>query len=134
MSFTLKSVRLPVILTLAIALSGCNALTRLSSVGAEPPLTTIQNPTLQANYRPVSMPMCPTARAVPRPTPRSRSWREVSLINRTKSVWLWKASSVWWCRATPARTSQSLWSASRTPAIVAKSGSMAPRTNPGPAV
>ncbi len=49
--------RLPVILTLAIALSGCNALSRLANVGAEPPLTTIQNPTLQASYRPVSMPM-----------------------------------------------------------------------------
>ena len=46
--------RLPVIFALALALSGCNALSRLANVGAEPPLTTIQNPTLQANYRPVS--------------------------------------------------------------------------------
>ena len=40
--------RLPVILTLAIALSGCNALSRLANVGSEPPLTTIQNPTQYA--------------------------------------------------------------------------------------
>jgi flagellar L-ring protein precursor FlgH len=67
-----NSVRLPVILTLAIALSGCNALTRLSNVGAEPPLTTIQNPTLQANYRPVSMPM-----PAPKPVERNANslWR-----------------------------------------------------------
>ncbi len=64
--------RLPVILTLAIALSGCNALSRLANVGSEPPLTTIQNPTLQASYRPVSMPM-------PAPKPMERNanslWR-----------------------------------------------------------
>ena len=64
--------RLPVILTLAIALSGCNALSRLANVGAEPPLTTIQNPTLQASYRPVSMPM-----PAPKPAERNANslWR-----------------------------------------------------------
>ncbi|MCZ6588403.1 MAG: flagellar basal body L-ring protein FlgH, partial [Alphaproteobacteria bacterium] len=64
--------RLPVILTLAIALSGCNALSRLANVGAEPPLTTIQNPTLQASYRPVSMPM-----PAPKPVERNANslWR-----------------------------------------------------------
>ncbi len=67
-----NSVRLPVILALTIALSGCNALTRLASVGAEPPLTTIQNPTLRANYRPVSMPM-----PAPKPVERNANslWR-----------------------------------------------------------
>lgn len=72
MSLNLLTLRLPVILTLAIALSGCNALTRLSSVGAEPPLTTIQNPVLQANYRPVSMPM-----PAPKPIERNANslWR-----------------------------------------------------------
>lgn len=72
MSTTPISLRLPLILTLAIALSGCNALTRLSNVGAEPPLTTIQNPTLQPNYRPVSMPM-----PAPKPVERNANslWR-----------------------------------------------------------
>jgi flagellar L-ring protein precursor FlgH len=69
---TRHAARLPVILTLAVALSGCNALTRLSNVGAEPPLTTIENPTLQASYRPVSMPM-----PAPRPVERNANslWR-----------------------------------------------------------
>ncbi len=64
--------RLPVILTLAIALSGCNALSRLANVGSEPPLTTIQNPILQASYRPVSMPM-----PAPKPVERNANslWR-----------------------------------------------------------
>jgi len=72
MNITRNSLRLPVILALAVALSGCNALTRLSSVGAEPPLTTIQNPTLQASYRPVSMPM-----PAPKPVERNANslWR-----------------------------------------------------------
>lgn len=42
---------------LTALLTGCNALTRLSEVGGEPPLTQIANPTQQPNYRPVSMPM-----------------------------------------------------------------------------
>ncbi|NKB48467.1 MAG: flagellar basal body L-ring protein FlgH [Alphaproteobacteria bacterium] len=72
MSLNRTSLRVPVIIALALALSGCNALTRLSSVGAEPPLTTIQNPTLQANYRPVSMPM-----PAPKPVERNANslWR-----------------------------------------------------------
>jgi len=41
----------------AIFLSGCNAFTRLSEVGSTPKMTTIQNPTQDPNYRPVSMPM-----------------------------------------------------------------------------
>jgi flagellar L-ring protein precursor FlgH len=41
----------------ATAVSGCNTLNRLAEVGAEPPLTTIQNPTTAPNYRPVTMPM-----------------------------------------------------------------------------
>jgi flagellar L-ring protein precursor FlgH len=72
MTLNRLTLRLPLILTLAIALSGCNALTRLSNVGAEPPLTTIQNPVLQANYRPVSMPM-----PAPKPIERNANslWR-----------------------------------------------------------
>ncbi len=40
-----------------VALSGCSAMTRLSEVGSEPPLTAIQNPTTQAGYQPVSLPL-----------------------------------------------------------------------------
>jgi len=42
-----------------IALSGCKTLERLSSVGEDPAMTPIQNPTLTASYQPVSMPMPP---------------------------------------------------------------------------
>ncbi|MHA1565329.1 MAG: flagellar basal body L-ring protein FlgH [Alphaproteobacteria bacterium] len=41
----------------ALALSGCNALTRLSEVGSEPPLTSIQNPVTRPGYQPVSLPL-----------------------------------------------------------------------------
>ncbi len=43
----------------ALALSACNALTRLSQVGEEPPLATIQNPAALHGNRPVAMPMPP---------------------------------------------------------------------------
>jgi flagellar L-ring protein precursor FlgH len=39
------------------ALGGCKTLERLSSVGEDPALTPIQNPTLTASYQPISMPM-----------------------------------------------------------------------------
>lgn len=63
---------LPAIAALAVALSGCNALTRLANVGSEPPLTKIENPVLQPNYRPVSMPM-----PAPKPAERNANslWR-----------------------------------------------------------
>jgi flagellar L-ring protein precursor FlgH len=41
----------------AVGLSGCNMLTRLSEVGAPPKLTAIENPTVQPQYRKVTMPM-----------------------------------------------------------------------------
>ena len=41
----------------AIFLAGCNTLTRLSEVGGTPKMSQIQNPTLDPNYRPVSLPM-----------------------------------------------------------------------------
>lgn len=41
----------------AVTLAGCNGLTRLSQVGEAPQLTAIENPTVQPQYRPVSMPM-----------------------------------------------------------------------------
>lgn len=64
--------RIAVLLMAAGVLSGCNALTRLAEVGAEPPLTSIQNPTNSPTYRPITMPM-------PRTSDRSRApnslWR-----------------------------------------------------------
>jgi len=47
---------------LALALSACNALDRLASVGEAPELSQIKNPVREASYEPVTMPM-------PRPEP-----------------------------------------------------------------
>ncbi len=44
---------------LGLSLAGCNALTRLSQVGQEPPLTRIENPAALHGNQPVSMPMPP---------------------------------------------------------------------------
>src|SRR5689334_358636 len=42
----------------ALVLSGCgNTLDRISRVGDEPTMNDIQNPTAQAGYKPVSLPM-----------------------------------------------------------------------------
>ena len=49
---------LAALLLIGTALSGCgNTLSRLSQVGEEPPLTSIQNPTAQPGYQPVVLPM-----------------------------------------------------------------------------
>jgi flagellar L-ring protein precursor FlgH len=40
-----------------VALTGCNAIQRLSEVGEPPKMSTIENPVEARNYRPVSMPM-----------------------------------------------------------------------------
>ena len=44
---------------LALALAGCNALTRLSEVGQEPQLAPIQNPAMLHGNQPIAMPMPP---------------------------------------------------------------------------
>ncbi len=44
---------------LALALAGCNALTRLSEVGQEPRLAAIQNPAVLHGNQPIAMPMPP---------------------------------------------------------------------------
>ena len=41
----------------AVSVTGCNVLTRLSEVGDGPELTKIVNPVARPNYRPVSLPM-----------------------------------------------------------------------------
>ncbi|NQU69445.1 MAG: flagellar basal body L-ring protein FlgH [Rhodospirillales bacterium] len=46
-----------VVLAAAGMLTGCNTMNRLSEVGQAPKMTTIQDPTQSANYRPVSLPM-----------------------------------------------------------------------------
>lgn len=57
---------------LAGGLSGCNTLKRLSEVGDAPTMSEVENPTLDKNYQPVSMPM-PTPQ-VAQPNPNSL-WR-----------------------------------------------------------
>jgi flagellar L-ring protein FlgH len=42
---------------LACVASGCSAISRLSQIGEQPKLTSIDNPTTQPGYKPVSMPM-----------------------------------------------------------------------------
>jgi flagellar L-ring protein precursor FlgH len=43
--------------TLAVAAAGCSSIERLRLIGEPPPLKAIENPTTQAGYRPVHMPM-----------------------------------------------------------------------------
>lgn len=45
------------VLGLVGALSGCNALTRISNIGEEPEFSVIQNPVTRPGYKPISMPM-----------------------------------------------------------------------------
>jgi flagellar L-ring protein precursor FlgH len=47
----------PLALIGLVALGGCSAVTRLSQLGEQPPLTTIQDPHQQPGYKPVSLPM-----------------------------------------------------------------------------
>jgi len=48
---------LPVLLLLPTLLGGCGALSRLSEVGRPPAMTPSSDPTQDANYRPMTMPM-----------------------------------------------------------------------------
>jgi flagellar L-ring protein precursor FlgH len=45
------------LIALSCATSGCSAISRLSQIGEQPKLTSIDNPTAQPGYKPVSMPM-----------------------------------------------------------------------------
>ncbi|MCB1494124.1 MAG: flagellar basal body L-ring protein FlgH, partial [Rhodobiaceae bacterium] len=49
--------RTGVVTLLAIAMAGCSAADRLKNVGEPPKLSAIEDPTMAAGYRPVSMPM-----------------------------------------------------------------------------
>lgn len=57
---------------LGLSLGGCNALTRLSQIGQEPPLTKIENPAVLHGNQPVSMPMPPP---VPNDRQANSLWR-----------------------------------------------------------
>ena len=58
------------LLAIAALASGCSAVDRLSAIGEKPALTAIENPTTQAGYKPVQMPM---------PKPEAASYNANSL-------------------------------------------------------
>jgi len=66
-----KILRNITLLGLVTALAGCNAYSRIASIGAEPPLSRIENPMSSKEYRPVSLPM-------PRPEP---------VLKQANSLW-----------------------------------------------
>jgi flagellar L-ring protein precursor FlgH len=70
MSRHLSPTRLAALAALTLSLAACDAMTRVSEIGAAPALTTIQDPQKQPGYRPVSLPM---------PTPMSAERRPNSL-------------------------------------------------------
>jgi flagellar L-ring protein precursor FlgH len=53
----MKYVRIVALAALAASLAGCTTIDRLASVNQAPALTAIKDPTAQAGYRPVNMPM-----------------------------------------------------------------------------
>ncbi len=56
---TRYAVRATAFVLIAVTLAGCNALTRLSQIGQEPPLTKVENPAVLHESQPISMPMPP---------------------------------------------------------------------------
>ena len=57
MPFPLLPVRAALLAGLALALAGCGAGERLANIGRPPALSAIEDPTAQAGYKPVRMPM-----------------------------------------------------------------------------
>jgi flagellar L-ring protein precursor FlgH len=57
MSLTNLPKRLLVLTISSVALAGCSAADRIANIGEQPALSAIENPTTQAGYRPVTMPM-----------------------------------------------------------------------------
>ena len=66
-----KLTKIVSVLGLSATLAGCNAYSRIASIGAEPPLSKIENPVTNRDYQPVSLPM-------PRPEP---------VIQQANSLW-----------------------------------------------
>lgn len=56
--------RVALVIGLGLTLGGCNAFTRMANIGAEPPMSKIDDPTLEKSYRPVTMPMPPAENVV----------------------------------------------------------------------
>tara|TARA_R110002110_G_scaffold192614_21_gene400879 strand:+ start:1338 stop:2099 length:762 start_codon:yes stop_codon:yes gene_type:complete len=52
-----QTARIAGLTALMLSTAACNTLSRLSEVGSQPSLAEIENPTQQANYKPVSLPM-----------------------------------------------------------------------------
>ena len=63
------------VLLTVLALPGCGALTRLSEVGRPPEMTPSGDPTADAKYRPITMPM---PRPQPVPAEANSLWRQGS--------------------------------------------------------
>ncbi|WP_010301059.1 flagellar basal body L-ring protein FlgH [Candidatus Odyssella thessalonicensis] len=53
----MRAYNLLLLATVTLSLSGCNLAERLSGVGEPPQLSQVQNPSLMADYKPVTMPM-----------------------------------------------------------------------------
>ncbi len=75
MEYSHRTLRIAPAIALALTLCGCSALTRLSQIGTDPPLTTIKNPKTEPGYQPVSMPM------------------PASIVNQRRPNSLWQAGS-----------------------------------------
>ncbi|MHA1600650.1 MAG: flagellar basal body L-ring protein FlgH, partial [Alphaproteobacteria bacterium] len=54
-----QAVKATAFVLVAATLAGCNALTRLSQIGEEPPLTKLESPAVLHENQPISMPMPP---------------------------------------------------------------------------
>ncbi|WP_041793669.1 flagellar basal body L-ring protein FlgH [Pararhodospirillum photometricum] len=64
----LPTVARAVVIAAALAgVAGCNTIKRLSEIGDSPRMTDVDNPTLRADYKPVSMPMPNPVMAQPSP-------------------------------------------------------------------
>jgi flagellar L-ring protein precursor FlgH len=66
-------IKLTFVAVLATSLGACSAMDRLASIGDEPELSAIDNPTAQPGYRPVVMPMPETTVAAYQPNSLFRS-------------------------------------------------------------
>lgn len=64
---TTSNLRLILITTTILALTGCNAFDRISNIGDTPKLSSIEDPTHQPGYIPVRMPMPPPSLAENQP-------------------------------------------------------------------